>query len=196
LAFDGFALAIFFSLASKRALLGFTDPARSHRTPSTSLAPLPRLVFLDLNQSYRPTPPYSIEGMNDIVPIQYSQQALHRSRRIPRSGLNVFPEDAPCVLDSPNDCVLVGVIHDAPQPNPDSIAGRVDSFRSGTTFKTSVFVMSQSEKPGRHGLGPSKPPAGQRLGSCLTEGVQENASFTLSMAGCFRFFIGPGRVRR
>jgi hypothetical protein len=28
--------------------------------------------------------------MNDIVPIEDDQQAFHRSRRVARSGLNVF----------------------------------------------------------------------------------------------------------
>jgi hypothetical protein len=44
-----------------------------------------------LNQSYHPAPLYSIKGMHDVVPIEDGQQTFHRSNRVARPRLNVFP---------------------------------------------------------------------------------------------------------
>jgi hypothetical protein len=74
-----------------------------------------RRVFLwekwSVDQPYHPAPLYSIKRMNDVVPIKHGQQTFRRSRRVARSGLDVFPEDAPSVLDCAQERVLVGIIH-------------------------------------------------------------------------------------
>ena len=54
--------------------------------------------------------------MNDIVPIEDGQQALHRSRSVPRPRLNVFAQHAPGVLNGPKEGILVRIIHDARNP--------------------------------------------------------------------------------
>ena len=54
--------------------------------------------------------------MNDLVPIEDGQQALHRSRRVARPGLNVFAQHAPGVLNGPKEGILVRIIHDARNP--------------------------------------------------------------------------------
>jgi hypothetical protein len=64
-----------------------------------------------LDQPYHPAAPYSIKRMNDVVPIEYGLQTFHRSRRVPRSRLDIFPENAPGVLNGPYQNLLVGIIH-------------------------------------------------------------------------------------
>jgi hypothetical protein len=49
--------------------------------------------------------------MNDVVPIEYRQQPLHRPRGVTRSQLNVFAQDAPSVLNGANERILIGSIH-------------------------------------------------------------------------------------
>src|SRR6202008_815918 len=48
----------------------------------------------------------------------YSQQAFNRSRRVPRPRRNVFPQDAPSVLNRADQSVLVGVVHGTQLTNP------------------------------------------------------------------------------
>jgi hypothetical protein len=55
-----------------------------------------------LNQSYHPAPLHSIKGMHDVVPIEYGQEMFHRSGSVTRSWLNIFPQDASCVLNGTN----------------------------------------------------------------------------------------------
>jgi hypothetical protein len=52
------------------------------------------LAFHSLDQSYYPPSLYSIKCVNKIAPIEYSQQPLHRSRRISRPRLDVLPGPA------------------------------------------------------------------------------------------------------
>ena len=55
---------------------------------------------------------HPIERVNDIVPVEYHEKPFNGPRCVSRP-FEVFPEDAPCVLDCAQDRVLVGVIHDA-----------------------------------------------------------------------------------
>jgi hypothetical protein len=53
--------------------------------------------------------------MQNVVPVEHREQTVHCSRRVTLAGLNVFPQDAPSILNGTNQRVLVGVIHDATQ---------------------------------------------------------------------------------
>jgi hypothetical protein len=68
-----------------------------------------------LNQSYHPTPIHPVKGMHDVVPVEYGQETFYRSGSVARPGLNVFPKDAPGVLDGAQDSLLVWIIHDTAQ---------------------------------------------------------------------------------
>ena len=57
------------------------------------------LDWVSLNQSYHPAPLYSVKGMHDVLPVEYGQETFYRSGSVARPGLNVFPKDAPGVLD-------------------------------------------------------------------------------------------------
>jgi hypothetical protein len=70
------------------------------------------LDWVSLNQSYHPAPLYSVKGMHDVVPVEYGQETFYRSGSVARPGLNVFPKDAPGVLDGAQDSLLVWIIHD------------------------------------------------------------------------------------
>jgi hypothetical protein len=63
------------------------------------------LVFLSFDQSYYLAPLYSIKRMYNVAPIEHGKQTFHRSLRVPA----VFPQDAPGVLNSANDGILVGL---------------------------------------------------------------------------------------
>src|SRR5260221_14295637 len=63
------------------------------------------------DQPQHPAPIHSIERMHDIVLVEYRYQTLHGSGRVGLPRLNVFPKDAPGVLDSAQDRLLVGIIH-------------------------------------------------------------------------------------
>ena len=79
---------------------------------------MPADSFLDwvsLNQSYHPAPLYPVKGVHDVVPVEYGQEMFHRSGSVARPGINIFPQDAPGILNSTNDRVLVGTIHDTAQ---------------------------------------------------------------------------------
>jgi len=76
--------------------------------PDTArMAATPFVALRSFHQPYHPAPLYSIERENDLVPIEHSLQAFHRSLRVP----TVFPEDAPSVLNGANERILVGIIH-------------------------------------------------------------------------------------
>ena len=66
-----------------------------------------------LDQSCHPPPRYSIKCVNKVAPVEYSQQAIHRPRRISRPWLDVFSQDPPGVLKGTNEHVLVRVIHNS-----------------------------------------------------------------------------------
>jgi len=71
-------------------------------------ARLKRRVVID--QSDHSAPIHPVKCVHDVVPIEYCQQALHGSRRVARSRLNVLPEDAPGVLYGAHERILVGII--------------------------------------------------------------------------------------
>jgi hypothetical protein len=66
--------------------VGFANPAAilAHRAFG---------LFIHSTSRITPAPLYSIQREKEIVAIEYGQQALHRSRRVPRSRLNVFADD-------------------------------------------------------------------------------------------------------
>jgi hypothetical protein len=70
---------------------------------------------ITLRRFIRSSACYSVKCMNDVVPIEYRQQPLHRPPGAPRSQLNVFAQDAPSVLNGANDRILVGIIHGGTQ---------------------------------------------------------------------------------
>jgi hypothetical protein len=53
--------------------------------------------------------------MHDVVPVEYGQETFYRSGSVARPGLNVFPQDAPSVLNGAHQRILVGIIHDGTQ---------------------------------------------------------------------------------
>jgi hypothetical protein len=53
--------------------------------------------------------------VNDVILVEYRSQTFHGSRRVALSPLNVFPEDAPGVLDGAQERLLVGIIHNRTQ---------------------------------------------------------------------------------
>jgi hypothetical protein len=95
------------------------------------------LVFLSFDQSYYLAPLYSIKRMYNVAPIEHGKQTFHRSLRVPA----VFPQDAPGVLNSANDGILVGIVHDGtPTPrNQDSRWG--ENFRSRLALR---FYVSEA----------------------------------------------------
>jgi hypothetical protein len=98
--------------------------------------------FGSLHQSYHPTPFYSIERENDVVPIEHGKQTFNRSRRVSRARLNVSPQDTPSVLNGTNDRILVWIIHDGARnstENRDSRLGR--NFRSPLALR---FYVSEA----------------------------------------------------
>jgi hypothetical protein len=60
------------------------------------------LDWVSLNQSYHPAPLYSVKGVHDLVPVEYGKETFHRSGRVARPGLNIFPKDASRVLEGTN----------------------------------------------------------------------------------------------
>ncbi|SHG50774.1 hypothetical protein SAMN05443248_1784 [Bradyrhizobium erythrophlei] len=72
-----------------------------------------RMMGGQVDQSERPASFHSVKGMHNLVPVEHREQTVHCSRRVTRAQLNVFPQDAPGVLNGANDRVLVGAIHDA-----------------------------------------------------------------------------------
>ena len=69
--------------------------------------------------------------MSELGLVEHGQQTFYGSLRVTGSRLNVFPQDAPSVLNGAQERVLVGIIHSghATQQNRDSTAERPDSFR-------------------------------------------------------------------
>jgi hypothetical protein len=61
--------------------------------------------FVSFDQSYHLAPLYSVKGVHNVAPIEHGKQTFHRSLRVPA----VFPQDAPGVLNSANDGILVGL---------------------------------------------------------------------------------------
>ena len=68
--------------------------------------------FVSFDQSYHLAPLYWVKGVHNVVPIEHGKQTFNRSRRVSRARLNVFPQDAPSVLNGMNDRILVWIIHD------------------------------------------------------------------------------------
>lgn len=79
--------------------------------------------------------------MNDVVPIEYRRQPLHRPPGVPRPRLNVFPQNAPSVLNGANERILIGIIYNghAPQQNRGSRLER--NFRSRLALR---FYVSEA----------------------------------------------------
>src|SRR5258706_12322078 len=77
--------------------------------------------------------------MDDFGLIEYGYQTLHRSRRVPRSRLYIFPENAPGVLNGPYQNLLVGIIHSG---NP-----RVTEVRNWPPTATELHRLPLGECP-------------------------------------------------
>ena len=54
-----------------------------------------------LNQSYHSAPLYSVKGVHDVVPVEYSQEMFNRPGDVARA-FNIFPQDASSVLNGTN----------------------------------------------------------------------------------------------
>ncbi len=67
--------------------------------------------------------------MDDFGLIEYGQQTFHGSLRVAWSRFNVFPQDAPSVLNGAQERVLVGIIHSghATRQNRDGLGGAIRS---------------------------------------------------------------------
>ena len=103
---------------------------------------------------FHSAPLYSIKCMNDVVPVEYGEQPLHRSRRVPRPRLNVFPQNAPSVLYGADERILVGIIHNGPHTSTEPGFKRMptDSFRilpDRTIHEWPCFVFSAGNLEGR-----------------------------------------------
>jgi hypothetical protein len=71
--------------------------------------------------------------MYHVVPIEHSQQAFHRPRRVALSRLNIFAKDAPSVLKGTHERIMVGTIHNRTQLllSKPRIQNWSDGIRSG-----------------------------------------------------------------
>jgi hypothetical protein len=56
---------------------------------------------VSLNQSYHSASLYSVKGVHDVVPIEYSQEMFNRPGDVARP-FNIFPQDASSVLNGTN----------------------------------------------------------------------------------------------
>ena len=56
-----------------------------------------------------PAPFHSIERVDNLVSIENGYQPVHRFRSVARAECNVFPKDAPGILDGHQYYVLIGV---------------------------------------------------------------------------------------
>jgi hypothetical protein len=64
-----------------------------------------------VDQPHHSTPIHSIERVHDVAPIEHGKEALNGLRRVALAGLDVFPEDAPGVLNSAQQRFLIGITH-------------------------------------------------------------------------------------
>jgi hypothetical protein len=94
-------------------------------------------VFLSFDQSYHLAPLYLVKRMYNVAPIEHGKQTFRRSLRVPA----VFPQDAPGVLNSANDRILVGIVHDGtPTPRNQDSRWR-ENFRSRLALR---FYVSEA----------------------------------------------------
>jgi hypothetical protein len=56
-------------------------------------------------------PFHTIDSVDNLISIENGYQPVHRSRGVARAGCNVFPKDAPGILDSPQQGVLIWLGH-------------------------------------------------------------------------------------
>jgi hypothetical protein len=54
---------------------------------------------------------HSIKGMDNLISIEDRDEPVHRSRSVARAECNVFPKDAPGILHSSQDRLLIRVVH-------------------------------------------------------------------------------------
>jgi hypothetical protein len=78
---------------------------------------------MSLDQTYHPATFYPVEGVDDVIPIEDGQETVHGYYGVSRSRPNVFPKNAPRVLNGANERILVGIVHHQ------SKRSRVDSFQ-------------------------------------------------------------------
>jgi hypothetical protein len=64
-----------------------------------------------LDQPYHSTPFHSIKSVYDVALVEHGNEARDRLRRVALAGLEVFPEDAPGVLNGAQQRFLIGVTH-------------------------------------------------------------------------------------
>jgi len=76
--------------------------------------------------------------VQDLIPIEYRQQTCHRSRRVTRPRLNVFPKDASGILDGAQNRVLVGIIHSARNSTEPGLQTGAEEFRSSAALSCRV----------------------------------------------------------
>jgi hypothetical protein len=58
-----------------------------------------------------PAPFHSIKSVDHLISIENSYQPVHRSRGVARAECNVFPKDAPGILDGRQYDVLIRGVH-------------------------------------------------------------------------------------
>jgi hypothetical protein len=68
-----------------------------------------------------PAPFQSIKGLDNLVSIENGYQPVHRARGVARAECNVFPKDAPGILDGCQYDVLIGGVHGTRLLSADSI---------------------------------------------------------------------------
>jgi hypothetical protein len=64
---------------------------------------------------------HSIKSVDNLVSIENGYQPVHRARSVARAECNVFPKDAPGVLDGRQYDVLMRGVHGARLLSADSI---------------------------------------------------------------------------
>jgi hypothetical protein len=68
-----------------------------------------------------PTPFHSINSMDNLFSVENGYQPVYRSRGVSRAECNVFPEDAPGILDGRQYDVLIRGVHGTRLLSADSI---------------------------------------------------------------------------
>jgi hypothetical protein len=74
-------------------------PSIGHQGKSLRLGLYPPGAHKSFDQPQHPSPIHSVEGVDEVVPVEDGQQALDGLSCIARPWLNVFAKDAPRVLD-------------------------------------------------------------------------------------------------
>jgi hypothetical protein len=68
-----------------------------------------------------PAPFQSIKGVDNLLSIENGYQPVHRARSVARAECNVFPKDAPGILDGRQYDVLIRSVHGTRLLSADSI---------------------------------------------------------------------------